>query len=427
MATTKTSTKTFSALLAIGLFVALLAVVPAQATIYYVATNGNDAYSGSELQPFKTIKKGLTVIKAGDTLYIRGGIYPEQINSNVQVIPTGSSWQDAPVISAYSGETVVLQPGGGSEVINLSRSNIQYVIFIGLVLDASNLQRSCSSGYGCSYGIGATNGAHHVRFTNIEIKNAAGSGVLITRGGSTTPTSFEFLSCDVHHNGTESRDHGFYLSTSGNRVRNCKIHHNTGWGIHIYTGSLSVTTNNNTIDGNEIYSNAALSASAPGILIDNGAGNLVINNIVRGNKNGIQVGAPFASGVTVSGTKIYNNTIYSNMPGVGIDIFASSSQTDVKNNILYRNGGTILNKGIGTTQSNNLFSDPRFVDELNGNFKLQQGSPAINQGVLLGEVQYDFAGVTRPQLGAHDLGAYEYSTTGGDTTPPVPPQNVRVQ
>ena len=424
-----TSTKTFTtvALWVLSMFLVFIAVIPAQASIYYVATDGNDANSGSELQPFKTIKKGISAIKSGDTLYVRGGIYPEQINSNSQTIPTGTSWQDAPVISAFSGETVILQPGGGSEVINLSRSNIQYVIFSGLVLDASNLQRSCSSGYGCSYGIGATNGAHHVRFAKIEIKNAAGSGVLITRGSSSIATAFEFIECNVHHNGSESRDHGFYFTTSGNRVRNCKIHHNTGWGIHIYTGNPAVTADNNTVEGNEIYSNAMLSASAPGILIDNGSYNLVFNNIVRGNKNGIQVGTPFASGVTVSGTKIYNNTIYNNMPGVGIDIFASSSQTDVKNNIVYKNGGAILDKGISTVSSNNMFSDPRFLDEMNGNFKLQQGSPAINQGILLGQVPYDFANVIRPQLGAHDLGAYEYSSTGADTTPPVAPQNVRVQ
>ena len=93
------------------------------------------------------------------------------------------------------------------------------------------------------------------------------------------------------------------------------------------------------IDGNEIYSNALMSGSAPGILVDYGSGNLVMNNIVTANKNGIQVGNPFSSSATASNSKIYNNTVYNNMPGLGIDVFLSSSQAEVKNNIVYKNGG----------------------------------------------------------------------------------------
>lgn len=429
MAQSKLSKKNPALFLLYGLSIlsTCLGAVVAQASTYYVATTGDDANSGSDFQPFKTIRKGLSVVRAGDTLYIRNGTYAEQINSNSQTIPTGSSWEDAPTISAYSGEMVILQPPAGAEVVNLSHPYIKYVIFSNLVLDASRLQRTCAGGYGCSYGIGITNGANHVRFRNVEVKNAAGSGVLMTRGGSNSPTSFEFIGCDVHHNGTESRDHGFYLATSGNRIRNGKVHHNTGHGIHVYTGSSSVTADNNIIDGNDIYGNAIMSGSAPGILFDNGSGNAAYNNIVRANKNGIHVGNPYTSIATVTGTKIYNNTVYSNLPGVGINVFQSSSQTEVKNNLVYKNGGTILSTGTNVANTNNLFADPRFIDEANANFKLQQTSPAINQGVPLAEVTIDLAGVSRPQLGAHDVGAYEYSSTGGDTTPPLTPKNVRLQ
>ncbi len=398
-----------------------IGTVVTEAATYYVATTGNDANSGSDLMPFKTIQRGVRALATGDTLYIRGGIYPERINSNSQTIPTGNSWSNAPVISGYSGEMVILQPVGGAEVINLANPAIQYVVFSNLVLDGANLQRSCSNGYGCSYGISGYGGAHHVRFSNVEIKNAAGSGVLITRGSSSNPTFFEFIGCNVHHNGVESRDHGFYLATSGNLVRNCKVHNNTGFGVHIYTGNSAVTADNNTIDGNEIYNNALTSGSAPGILVDNGTGNLVMNNIVRLNKNGIQVGNQWTSATTASLTKVYNNTVYSNLPGLGIDVFSSSSQTEIKNNIVYKNGGAIGNKGSGTVTSNNLLTDPKFVDELGGNFKLQATSPAINQGVVLVQVPHDNAGLARPQQGTHDIGAYEYGSTTTDTIPPAQP------
>ena len=45
---------------------------------------------------------------------------------------------------------------------------------------------------------------------------------------------------------------------------------------------------------------------------------------------------------------------------------------------------------------------------------LQKITPAVNQGVFLGEIAHDLAGVARTKLGAHDLDAYEYSSTGGD-------------
>lgn len=408
-------------LLGLSILSIFIGTISVEAATYYVATNGNDANSGSDLMPFKTIQRGVRALAAGDTLYIRGGIYPERINSNSLTIPTGSSWNDAPVISAYSGESVILQPVGGGEVVGLAHSYIKYVIISNLILDASGLQRTCSNGYGCSYGIGVTNGANHVRFTNTEIKNAAGSGVLITRGSSSAPTSIEFIGCNVHHNGVESRDHGFYFATSGNLVRNCKVHNNTGFGVHIYTGNAAVTADNNTIDGNEIYNNALTSGSAPGILVDNGTGNLVMNNIVRLNKNGIQVGNQWTSATTASLTKVYNNTVYSNLPGLGIDVFSSSSQTEIKNNIVYKNGGAIGNKGASTVMSNNLLTDPKFIDEVSGNFKLQSNSPAVNQGVILPLVTTDLAGTARPQLGTHDMGAYEYASASTDTTPPTPP------
>lgn len=405
----------------LSLLITFLNNLQVQASTYYVATTGNDSYSGSELQPFQTIKKGLSVLSAGDKLYIRGGIYAERINSNAQSIPTGSSWQDAPEISAYSEEAVVLQPIGGREVINLAHAYIKYVVFSNLIVDASGLQRTCSVGYGCSYGVSGTNGAHHVRFVNTEIKNAAGSGVLITRGSSSAPTYFEFIGCDAHHNGIDPSDHGYYLATSGNLVRNGKVHHNSGHGVHIYTGNVSVTADNNTIDGNDIYSNAVLSGSAPGILLDYGTGNRAINNIVRGNKNGIHVGNHWTSGFSATGTKVYNNTIYANLPGVGLNIAPSASQTEVKNNIIYKNGSTILNTGSNVINTNNLLVDPRFVDEFNNNFKLQLSSPAVNQGVLLTEVPYDHTRITRPQGGTHDIGAHEYSSTNTDTIPPIQP------
>jgi hypothetical protein len=98
----------------------------------------------------------------------------------------------------------------------------------------------------------------------------------------------------------------------------------------------------------------------------------------------------------------YANTIY------GIYIGSSSTDANIKNNIAYQNSTNILDLGTRTVISSNLMTDPLFVDAVNKNFKLRVGSPAIDRGVTVSEVQYDYAGIRRPQGLGYDIGAYEY-------------------
>lgn len=52
-----------------------LYLVRGSATIFYVAVNGNDANPGTMEKPLATIQKAQSKVSAGDTVYIRGGIY----------------------------------------------------------------------------------------------------------------------------------------------------------------------------------------------------------------------------------------------------------------------------------------------------------------------------------------------------------------
>lgn len=68
-----------------------------------------------------------------------------------------------------------------------------------------------------------------------------------------------------------------------------------------------------------------------------------------------------------------------------------------------------------------MFIDTLFVDSDNGDFRLQEGSPAIDAGVDVGLV-YDFEGNPRFQGDAHDIGAFEFDS--GGIPPPPPPEPV---
>jgi parallel beta helix pectate lyase-like protein len=212
-----------------------------EAATFYVATNGNDYGPGTESQPFRNIAKGITVLRPGDTLFIRGGAYAESINSNWIRIPNGNSWSSAVTVAGYPGETVVIRPGSAGEVIGLAHSYIQYIVFDNLIVDASNVK----------FGISLTNGAHHIKFQNSEVRNSRLSGILLTNSAGHN----QFTNIKVHDNGASNYDHGIYISTSNNLVDRCEVYNNSGYGIHIYNGAGGERPNNNTLERNVVRNN----------------------------------------------------------------------------------------------------------------------------------------------------------------------------
>jgi len=52
-----------------------LSVTHAFGAVYYVATDGSDSAAGTKGKPFATLNKANTVVHAGDTVWIRGGVY----------------------------------------------------------------------------------------------------------------------------------------------------------------------------------------------------------------------------------------------------------------------------------------------------------------------------------------------------------------
>ena len=57
------------------IFLLLCLPIMLTAKEYYVATNGDDANTGSIDSPFATLARAQAEVKAGDIVYIRGGRY----------------------------------------------------------------------------------------------------------------------------------------------------------------------------------------------------------------------------------------------------------------------------------------------------------------------------------------------------------------
>jgi parallel beta-helix repeat protein len=368
-----------------------------EAATFYVAPNGNDYGPGTESQPLRNIAKGVSVLRAGDTLLIKQGTYAESINSNIIPMARGSSWSAPVTIAAYPGHMVVLRPGSTGEVINLAQPSIQYLVFDRLVIDSTN----------ANFGVSITNGARYIKIQNSEVKNARLSGIHFSDGAGYN----QLINLKVHDNGTNRYDHGIYIATSHNLVEGCEIYNNSAYGVHVYNSASGARADNNVVQRSIIRNNGVRDESSAGIILSSGEENGAYNNIVVSNPHGISVSH------RAWNSKVYNNVISGNRHN-GIDVANGSTGALLKNNIVYKNGVDIHDAGSATVLANNLTRDPKFVDPAAGNFSLQANSPAIDAGTTVIEVRDDFNGVPRPQGTAYDIGAYEFKFTSPASVEP---------
>ena len=97
------------------MFILALAFAALQSfgAVYYVATDGSDSAAGTKDKPFASLNKANTVVHAGDTVWIRGGIYDlhdtvffERYRMTAAIVLTASGESDNNRIHylAYPGE-----------------------------------------------------------------------------------------------------------------------------------------------------------------------------------------------------------------------------------------------------------------------------------------------------------------------------------
>lgn len=389
----------------------ILGTKVSEAATYYVATNGSDSRSCTQAQNSNTPKRTITAALGcrgtargagtGHTVEVAAGTYTEELNN----IPGGTSWDSPFILRAAAGATVWLKPNtGAARCATFAHANTKYVIFDGISCDAVNVGYD---GYKITSGGAGT--SDYIRIQNAEIKNAKNQGILVGSTGS------EFINLNIHHNGGDRLSHGIYVTGTNNLIERCNIHENAGYGIHVYNSGGGV--HNNTLHSNRVWGNGTSGASDPsGIILASGSGNKAYNNIVWNNPNGIQV----AYGA--SGTEVYHNTIYNNTGSSGncIHIGSGTSNGKIQNNICWKNRAGITNSGTNTLLSNNLMSDPLFVDVTSRNFAVLSSSPAVDEGVKIDAVKDDYAGVSRPKGAAYDIGAYEYAAGQLSVSLPAP-------
>ena len=399
----------------------LLTTEGANATIYYVSTTGSDFNPGTSTQPLRTITKGVLKLSAGDTLYVASGTYTDSIDTWKVPFQNGISWSTPITVAAQPGHTVTIKPKEGNPFFWIAHSQNKYLIIKGFIIDGQNTN---------SHGFKFEGSAKYVRVQDCEVKNSRLSGILVTGNSS---SYHEFINLNVHHNGTTRLDHGLYLSSGNNLIEKSKVHHNKGYGLHIYNGSTTAA-NNNILRNNTVYNNTTSGQWGCGIFLSSGSGNQAYNNLAFGNFAGLcthyrasnsrffnnityenKVYGIYVGSSTTNGARVENNTVYKNGT-YGIFVGDGANTTIIKNNIVHANG---INFGLtNTTSSNNFDSNPSFVNAAGNDFHLQAGSPAIDKGTTISGLSADFDGKPRPKGAQFDIGAYEYqgSTSTSSTS-----------
>lgn len=419
------------------------------ANTYFVSKDGDNGDSGSEEHPWKTIQMAANTLIAGDTVFIKGGVYTEIIT-----IKNSGAKDNYITFINYKNETVVIDGQGLSwganwyglfniiekNYILVSGLNIKNSEYAAIWIEGSN-NISVKNNYTYntfSSGIGIWNSSYVFAENNeVELACNEGEQECITISNSNNCQVFKN---NVHHNGKgENGGEGIDVKQGSHDVDiyDNEVHH-LNERIGIYADAWDTLTYNINIYNNKVHhcseSGIAVASEAGGVI-----GNVnIFNNVVYLNKyGGIEIGdwsdIDFQGKKPIKHIKIINNTCYKNgayNDGWGFGIIVDNpdaSDIVIRNNICSDNSAQIAIQKFGSVSQvdHNLidgFNDsefavfgkdsiigaPLFVDAEKFDFHLKRESPAIDSGSSIDVPEFDIEYKSRPINGIFDIGAYEF-------------------
>jgi MYXO-CTERM domain-containing protein len=355
---------------------------PAFAGTFYMSNAGNDNAPGSSTAPWATLGKANAAMTAGDTLYLRGGVY-----SGVSGIHwTKSGTVNSPVvISAYPGEHPVFNGNGANALMT---TGSQYTIIDGLEVTNYDL-----------WAFDVASGSSYVTIRNCYLHNIHGA------------ENAALVTSQSHHVTIEN----CVFEEMGRSLDQIKFDH----AVYNSGGSHDVIIRNNYFRNN--YGGPAINNYHPPDPY-----NIYIYNNVFVMTKGTERSAIYA-GTFGNNVYVYNNTFYLDGTGAtttyGVSLRSGAGDV-VENNIFYFKNSNVqsaLVASSGNAVDYNLFyptkdSDDTGIHSLDGDplfktpgsdFHLTEPSPARKGAIAVSIFSNDFDTTPRP-AGAWDMGAFQY-------------------
>nr|WP_148930981.1 right-handed parallel beta-helix repeat-containing protein [Paenibacillus methanolicus] len=348
------------------------------ASAYYVSVQGDDRNAGTKQSPWRTLRHAADVAQPGSTVYVRGGVYKEQLR-----ITRSGSAEDGPItFASYPKERAILDGSGlpiedrlgmieiedasyitvqGFEIRNLKtakRDRLPIGIYVhgsgGHIQIRSNKVHNIANtavpkggdligrdAHGIAvYGTNAPASIHHVAIDGNELYNLVlGSSESLVVNGNVT--DFVITNNSIHDNDNIGIDligfEGVAPDPAYDQARNGRVSGNR---------IANITSNYNPSYGRSLPND---SNSAGGIYVDGGKNSIIERNYSYKNDIGIEIASEHAgrstSGITVRSNVVYQNR-YTGIAMGGYDRERGATvNSAIMNNTLYLND--TLNTGGG--------------------------------------------------------------------------------
>jgi len=226
--------------------------------------------------------------------------------------------------------------------------------------------------------------------------NGIGGAVYAFNTGTSTETLTKFIDCQFIENHAYGEGGAIRLTNDGHtEITNCQfINNNCGYGggaIHVYTALDTSFTNC------LFYNNYSTTSGGGAIKTLNPSSTMNFTNCTFANNHAYGSGEGGALDLSHADVTLINSIVYENTQTYGDEINIGIGASAVIN---YSN----LEMPSSATGSNNINTNPLFIDAVNGDYHLQSTSACIDAGI---DVGLPFVGT------APDMGCYEFGTTSG--------------
>jgi len=408
--------------------VVTLVTQPASGTTYYVATWGSDSNPGTFSKPWKTIQHAADSVSAGDTVYVRGGVY----NKLVIMKASGSASDGFITFSSYKGEIAIVDgtglriPSGQWGLFTIQDQS--YIVINGFEVRNYKTSSRADTPIGIYiFGAGSNlqivnNHIHDIITTARTNPKQCGSNAFgLTVYGTKAPDSINGLAIignEVDHLKTGCSE---TLSVDGNveffSITNNLVHDDDNIGIDAigfekvsrvqkYDQARDGEIRGNTVYNITSYGNPDYGKqyAADGIYVDGGTRIVIEQNLVHNVDLGIEMASEHHKHVTSSVTA-RNNVIYtdnSNGISIGGSDPVKNGGTDhciIVNNTLFKDATKGSNNNSGEFQiqhhaTNNIFENNILYANTEAQFLYNQPATPPQPAVIDYNLYYSTVGAS---------------------------------